>query len=174
MPNNNTRRAKLFNTLLFNTLVYPPRKSKCKEILHFCKVDKKSGRLYHPKIKPDRRITPCGTRQDDQEVQKKNEWSKIRKDFKIQFKPYKRQRTHSINGLRPSISFSQMRDELQCKDTNIIWTSIKIFRNFNIKKNFCISCIFSTLFSNIYTFKEISAVYLTGSALIQYIQPPSP
>ena len=30
----------------------------------------------------------------------------------------KKQRTYSITGLRPSISFTQMRDELHCEDAN--------------------------------------------------------
>ena len=67
----------------------------------------------------------------------------------------KRQRTHSIYGLRPSISFSQVRDELRCKGTKIILTSIKISWNFIIQKNFSISCIFSNIISNIYSCSRV-------------------
>ena len=67
----------------------------------------------------------------------------------------KRQRTHSIYGLRPLISFSQVRDELRCKDVKIILTSIKISWNFIIQKNLSISCIFSNIISNIYSCSRV-------------------
>ena len=45
-----------------------------------------------------------------------------------------------------------------CKGTKIIINIItKIFRNFNIKKNFYISCIFSSSISNTYTYLKITA-----------------
>lgn len=43
-----------------------------------------------------------------------------------------------------------------CKGTKIIINIItKIFKNFIIKKNFCISYIFSSIISNIYTYLKI-------------------
>ena len=78
----------------------------------------------------------------------KREWE--RRWRSVLKKLYKRRRARSYIKISRAPKLLLIVDEHR-KDTKIIITSIKIFRNFNIKKNFCYSCIFSTSFSNIYT-----------------------